>query len=87
MKAAVLNLLEASRSKAFLRFLRNYRARRIEDVSVPSSPEEALRIGYEMGYQQGHQNGLREGVDLGVDVGMEAAVARTGGTFDPSSIM
>lgn len=85
MRATILSLLNANKSKAFARFLRSYRARKIEDVSVPSSPEEALKVGYEMGYQQGYGKGLRAGVDLGVDVGMGAISGETAGLpFDPA---
>ena len=88
MRAAILSLLDAQKSRAFVQFLRSWRARRLEDVSVPSSPEEALKVGYEMGYQQGYGKGLRAGVDLGVDVGMGAVTGgATGMPSDPGHIM
>jgi hypothetical protein len=88
MRATILSLLDANKTRAFVQFLRNYRKRKLEDVKVPASPEEALKVGYDMGYQHGYGNGLREGVDLGVDVGMGAVATGASGTpFDPGSLM
>lgn len=88
MRSAILNILRSNQSRAFLNFLKSYRARKIEDVKVPSSPEEALRVGFEMGYQQGYGNGLKEGVSLGVDVGMGvSAQPATTLPRDPEMIM
>jgi len=87
MRAAILSLLEAHKMPAFARFLRNYRARKLEGVPVPPSPEDALRVGFDMGYEQGYGKGLRAGVDLGVDVGMGAVATGSGQPFDPGSLM
>ena len=54
------------------RIWRQFRLLRKEpapEVSVPSDPQEALRLGWRLGLQQGYGKGLTDGVDLGHDVG------------------
>jgi hypothetical protein len=87
MRSTILGLLRANQAESFRRFLQSYRARKLDDVNVPTSPEEALKLGYELGYQQGYGNGLKEGVDLGVDVGMGAAVTSATPVTDTGFVM
>lgn len=40
-----------------------------------TTPEEALKLGYQMGLQAGYGEGLVDGVGLGMDVGTTIAVS------------
>ena len=72
-------VLVAEKPTLWGRFLGLIHLRPPEDVEPPSSPREALELGYRLGLQTGYGEGLADGVDLGMDVGVDIVA----GVSDP----
>lgn len=70
-------ILAARKETTFQRFLKQIRKKDVlpDGTPIPSSPEEALKLGMKLGRQRGYSDGLVDGTELGLDVGLEAVDA------------
>lgn len=73
-------ILTAKKPTLWNRFLHLVHLRPPEDVETPTSPREALELGYRLGIETGYSEGLVDGVDLGMDVGVDIVA----GISDPN---
>ena len=68
-------ILKARKSEFRERFRSLLAKTPVPEVDVPSSPQEALKMGFRIGLRQGYGAGMLDGVDLGYDVGADSAVS------------
>jgi len=71
MRTMTVDILGTHKLSMMARFFEFLRRKPLMPPSVPTDPQEALRLGIKLGRKEGYGEGLVVGTGLGLDVSLE----------------